>query len=678
MFLGLTNGATLRKRALLKELPPVPVTGWKAPTFFPDLRDAQLVAVDTETKELDFDHGPGWGRKAGHIVGISVAALARDGVSTWKGYFPIRHEAEPWDNMEVQPVLRWAKDMLEAPTNKTGANLLYDVGWLGEEGINVGGRLYDVQFAEALLDESAHTRLDVLAHKYLRSNKSSAEMYYWQSKAFGGAANGNQRANIYRTPPSLVGYYAEDDAALPLGILPMQWAKLHAEDLLPLYEMECRLIRLLIKMRRQGVAIDLPYAEQLYTQLGGDLKQLHEQFNYKYGRYTNYNASADLAKTFDSIGVKYPKTETGNASFVKDWLTGLEHPIGKEIIALRELEKLKNTFVRGYLLESNVEGRLHCQFHPLRKSKGEGGKDTNGAKTGRLSSSDPNLQNIPIRSKTGKKIRRAFVKFRGHRQWRKYDYSQIEYRFLAHFAVDNGDGSADALRANYLNDPNCDYHDIVYYRACPFMGWDATDDALKKDKRRPIKNTNFGLLYGQGQGKLGRTMNFTPEQARDFFTAYHSAAPYVKPTMEMCGKEVDDYGFVRTILGRRTRFNLWTPFNWQGEDATPLAYEAALARYGSNIERAYRYRAVNYKFQGSAADMMKVALDKCDQAGVFDVIGVPLLTVHDELDFSDPDDTPIVNEAFDYMQHIMETAIPLRVPVRADPDTGPNWGELGD
>lgn len=679
-FLNLDPGIK-RKEAVLKELPPIPRTGWKPPAYFPDLRNATLISVDTETKDLGLlEHGPGWGRKQGHIVGLSLAAVASNG-EKWQGYFPIRHEVNPWENCSAANVLAWAKDMLETDIPKTGANLMYDLGWLAEEGINPRGPLYDVQYAEALLDEQGTTNLEYLGWKYLSRGKSSQAMYDWQARAYGGAPTGKQRKNIYRTPPSLVGFYGEEDAGMPLDILPMQWALLAEQGLVDLYIMECKLTRLLIKMRQTGVRVDVGYAEQLYSELGGNIAELEAKFAHAYGKRANFNSAAQLGPLFEAQGIKVPRTETGQYSIQKVWLEGLkdEAPIAADVLQLREYDKLQSTFVRGYILEGNVNGRLHCSFNPLRTDKGGGEAGSQGAKTGRFSSSDPNLQNIPVRSKVGKRLRKAFVSDYSHVAWRKYDYSQIEYRMLAHFAVDNGDGSADKLRASYINDPETDYHDYVYYAACPYMGWDINDAELKAFKRRPIKNTNFGLLYGQGQGKLARTMNFTPEQARNFFNAYHEAAPYVKPTMGACADEVHMRGYVTTILGRRTRFDLWQPFTWdRGEDLPdPLRYEAALQQWGSNIKRAYDYRAVNYKFQGSAADMMKAAMVQIDDAGVFDVIGVPKLTVHDELDFSQIDNSPIQLEAYRHMQHIMENAIPLRVPVRADPDIGPNWGECG-
>lgn len=673
-----------RKAVNLRQLPPWPATGWKPlqPHEWPDIRGADLIAVDLETKETQFDKGPGWARDRGHIIGVALAAMSSRTNERVGFYLPIRHEVEGELNLPVENVLNYTRAMLETSVPKTGANMLYDIGWLGEENINPGGPLYDVQFAEALLDEQGATALDWLGEKYLGHGKTTSQLYAWLSRAYGGAAGGKQRANLYRSPPSLAGPYATEDALMPLDILPLQWAEMSLQNLLPLYEMECRLIRVLIKMRREGVSIDLPYVERLYSDLGGDIEKLHQQFAYRWGRRCNMSSGGDIAAVFDAHGIPYMRTAptagapNGNPSFKKDWLAHNEHPICKEIVAIRELEKLRSTFVRSYLLESNVNGKVFCQFHPLRTSKQGGGDDTNGAKTGRFASSDPNLQNIPVRTEAGKKIRRAFIPDRGHACWRKYDYSQIEYRFLAHYAVDAGDGSADKLRASYANDPNVDYHDYVYDQACPYMGWDATDKALRKDKRRPIKNTNFGLLYGQGQGRLARTMGFTPEQARTFFTAYHDAAPYVKPTMQACADEIHQFGFITTILGRRTRFNEWVPFNWRDEeDAKPLPFEEAIRIYGSNIERANVYRGVNYKFQGSAADQMKRGIDLCEQSGVFDYTGYPRLTVHDELDFSLRDKSPATLEAFRFMQHTMENAIALRIPVRMDPEEGSNWAD---
>lgn len=679
-----------RKKARLREPPPIPAScaNWRPPQYFPNLSDAAVIGFDVETKETDFSHGPGWARGRGHIVGFSLAARDRSG-NQGKWYFPIRHEMETEWNLDPANSLAYLKATLETPNiPKVGANLLYDMGWLTEENIFVEGELHDVQFAEALLDEQGEVNLEWLGSKYLGEGKNSAEMYQWLAGTYGGNVSGEQRANIYRAPPRIVGRYGEDDADLPLRILDRQWGLMHSEGLLDLYRMECDLIYLLIRMRRAGVSINVQAAEQLYADLGITIKELYDKLAHDFGYRVESVDSGHLAPLFDHVGVQYPRTSptkpypNGKPSFTKEWLKVLEHPLGEAINDIREHEKIRSTFVRSYLLESNVDGKLYCQFHPLRGDEG-------GTKTGRFSSSDPNLQNIPVRTKLGKKIRKLFIPDAGHLRWKKYDYSQIEYRMLANFAVDGsnldvrrvlefwqnehgvyewgGDGHADLLRNTYIADPKTDYHDVVQTNVKNITGM--------LIERKPIKNINFGLLYGQSEKGLAYKAGFTPEQSKGVFGAYHQGAPYVKPTMAAVGLEVQTFGFVRTVLGRRTRFNMWEP-SGRGEYGTPYPYDRAIREYGHRIRRAFEYRGVNYKLQGSAADVMKRAMLAAHKSGVFDVLGVPRLTVHDELDFSEIEDTPIMREAWDYLTYTLENSTPLRIPVVVDHGTGPTWGDV--
>lgn len=674
----------MKKAAPIKALPPVPQTGWRPPTEFPDLRGATVIAIDTETKDPELlDYGPGWGRNRGHIIGFSMCAEFGNG-QRWIGYVPIRHEfpGENHLNCNVANSLAWLKAMMETPIPKVLTNGIYDVGWLAQEGIYIQGELYDVQYAEALLDERGETNLDWLATKYLGRGKDTNILYEFLAKAYGGKPNESQKANFYRAPPSLVGHYGEDDAWMPLDILRHQWPLLQEQGLIELFKMECGLIRLLVKMRMQGVRVDRKFAEELYVEFDVELAKERKKFFEQFGVHVNVNSPDDLAKVFALQGVAFPRTEGGAPSFTKDWLKNLEHPLGKAVNQQREYLKLQSTFIKGYLLDSSVNDLVHCSFHPLRGAFG-------GTITGRFASSSPNLQNIPKRSKIGKRIRNAFIPHLGHAWWEKNDYSQIEYRMLAHFACDDGDMSADALRQSYIDDPDTDYHNKVYAAVCAVMGWDYNDVATRTQYRPYVKNTNFGLLYGQGIRKLMATMGFTKEQADNFFAGYHAAAPYVKPTMKMCEDEVHQFGYVRTILGRRTHFDLWEPLNrdFTEESRQAVRFEIALERWGSAVKRAYGYRAVNYKLQGSAADMMKIAMYECDRQGVFDVTGVPVLTVHDELDFSVIDESPMRNEAHRHMVHIMEHALPCRVPIRVDgygkltadgkqANRGVNWGAI--
>lgn len=673
MFFPDDIALTKKKSTSIKTPPPTPDTGWLPPTDYPNLSAATVIGFDVETKETDFDAGPGWARGQGHIVGFSLSAQDAVG-NRGKWYFPVRHEVESHLNLDPTTSFRWAKDILENPyTHKVGANILYDIGWLTEENIFVQGELYDVQFAEALLHEDGEVNLDYLGSKYAHKGKTTDLLYSWCASAYGGAVSGKQRANIYRASPRLVGYYGEDDADLPIDIMNKQAPLLHREGLWDVFRMECDLIPLLIKMRLTGVRVDLDRAEQLQAELTLDIQRLQQEMYQMTGFWVNIAASSDLAKAFNTLGIPFKHTAKGQPSFTKEFLNSVEHPFGELIRSTREHIKIRDTFIKSYILNKNYNGRLHCSFHPLRADEG-------GTRSGRFSSSDPNLQNIPARSNLGKKVRTVFVPDEGHVAWQKSDYSQIEYRLLAHFAVGQG---SDALRAEYNNDPRTDYHDNTFYRLCPFMGWNPEDDAVRKNFRKPVKNINFGLLYGMGLKKLSRALmeyfsgTLSKEQIKELFNAYHEANPYVKATMNAVADFAQINGYVCTVMGRRSRFNLWEKNGSFGEERSfALPYHAALDAYGSDIVRSQTHKAINRVLQGSAADMIKAGMLNCYKSGVFDVIGVPKLQVHDELDFSVQDYSPQHEEAYSEMQRTMENAIPLRIPVLVDSGRGANWGEI--
>lgn len=633
-----------------RSMPPIPDTGWKAPKFLPDLSEAKVISIDCETKDpYLLTKGPGWARGEGHIVGVSIGT--DDG---YRAYFPIRHEVEPEDNWPPEVILGWLKTALANPKQpKVGANLLYDLGWLKQEGVEVSGELVDVQFAEALLDETAATALEAMGQKYLGEGKESNLLYQWLSDFYGGAANGKQRANIYRSPPRLAGPYAESDADLPLRLAKKLYPLLLAEGLYDLFILECGLIRLLLEMRFAGVTVDIPAAEQLREALAEREALEVEKLKYLVGFKIDINAAASLAKAFDKFNLPYNKTEKGSPSFTKGFLQGVDHPIGAHINEIRKLAKLRGTFVESYILNSHINGKVYGQFHPLRG-------DAGGTVSGRYSSSTPNLQNLPSRDdELAPMVRGIFIPDGGHVQWRKYDYSQIEYRFLAHYAT--GDG-AETVRDLFNSDPNTDYHEVVRN-----LIHEKTGQLLG---RKPTKTINFGLIYGMGIDKLSKDLKLSFREGKKLSKAYHTGAPFVQHTMDACSTEAENSGVITTILGRKSRFNLWEPTNYQ--KGVPLPYEQA-SMYYREIQRAYTYRALNRRLQGSAADLLKVACLECWNDGVFAATGVPRLTVHDELDFSDPGGK---DEAFREMKHIMETAIKLRVPVKSECDIGPNWGNL--
>lgn len=668
--------------------PPIPNTGWQRPREYPNLFNVDVISLDLEIWDPEFDDfGPGWARGKGHIVGISIGT--KDG-KRW--YFPIRHTIEPEWNLDVAHTLSWLRDVLASKNLRAivGANLIYDLGWLAQEGVyDYWDRtrkieLVDVQFAEALLDETSLVRLDILAFKYLGERKTTEVVYKWCADFYGGKPDGSQRANLWRAPPRLVGPYAEGDADLPLRIAPYLYARLAAEGLVDIFRMECRLIPLLIAMRIAGVSVDLKKAEEVRGKL--IVRAITEQakINSIAGTEVNINSSDQLSKLFDKLGIAYPRTDpskghlNGQPSFTKAYLEKLQHPIGQNIREVRRLEKLGNVFIGSYILDANVKGKIHGSYHPLRSEE-------YGTKVGRFSASHPNLTNVPIRDEElGHLIRSMFIPDEGHRRWRKFDFSQIQYRSLVHWA--EGPGS-DEARKRYNDYPDTDYHKWVQELVEKVFGI--------KLPRRPIKNINFGLSFGMGIDKLladlmhyalteihtAKDANMvaaleslaTETGAKQFLDVYHKGVPFAKPTIQGFSKRAGETGFLRSILGRKSRFDLWEPAKWSQEHFPALPYQTALQVYG-RIRRAMTHKALNRQLQMDEADIMKMSLLTAWDTGVYDVVGPPRLIVHDEFDHSEFDG-PNVEEGFAEFKRIAETVVKLRVPILVEEEKAANWGE---
>lgn len=641
-----------------RPMPKIPPSKWEPPKSLPDLSDAVCIALDTETYDPGLKKfGPGWARKAGHVVGVSIAAVNKAGYSgCW--YFPVRHETMTEHNLNPAEVFAWLNKVLaNDKVPKIGANLQYDYGWLRHEGVEVQGELIDVQYAEALLDEAAPVALEDLGQKYLGMGKESPELYQWLADWFGGNPTPDQRKWIYKAPPCLVGPYAESDADLPLKLGKVLWPLLVKERLVDLFSMECRLIRLMVDMRWQGVSVDVDKAERLKDTLTERADAIQKELNRKVGFDVNVNAAESLAAAFTELGLPFKKTTKGNPSFTKQFLESVEHPVGDLIREIRKCEKLKGTFVESYILDSAIDGKVYGSFHQLR---GEGG----GTRSGRFSSSAPNLQNIPSRDEElAPLIRGLFIPDKGHVAWRKYDYSQIEYRLLLQFAVGQ---AGEEIRAYFRKHPKTDYH--VYAQEIVKQATGILID------RKPIKNINFGLIYGMGVPTLAASLKMPVPEAKRLMEAYFKGVPFAKPTMDAAMQHAQKLGVIETIMGRKSRFDLWEPSSWQ-DQRPALPYKKAIQIYGGNIQRAYTHKALNRKLQGSAADLMKMAMLRCYEDGVFDHIGVPRLTVHDELDFSDFGG---VDDGYLEMKRIMETALPLDVPILADGEIGPDWGHVKD
>ena len=634
---------------------PIPETDWKPITQYPmHFLNAARIAYDVETRETDFEHGAGWGRGLGYVVGVSLAAEFHDG-HIESCYLPIAHDLQKEYNLPQDDVIHALKTILGSNIPKVGANLIYDYGWLSEMGIYPQGIHLDVQFAEALFSNDGIVELEHLGRKYCNEGKDTDLLYDWITTTFPRTAKAKLRQHIWQAPTTLVAYYAEQDAALPLKILKKQWQLLYEQGLVDVFMMECATIPLLVKMRRAGATVDIDKTVQLREQLTKDMSSMRDNLLKDYGFAGSVDSGRDIAKICDSLGLIYPRTMDGAPSFTKDWLKIQEHPFLSSIMDLREKNKLTSTFIDGYLLGNSINGKIHCSFHPLRSDEG-------GTRTGRYSSSAPNLQNIPSRSELAKVIRGIFIPDKGHECMFVGDYSQIEYRMLAHFAVGAG---ADDVRMKYNNDPTTDYHKMTIALVKEMVGLDID--------RSHIKAINFGLLYGMTKKKLARQLGLSDAEAEKIFRAYHAAAAYVAATMAEAAAEAEANGYIRTILGRKGYFNDYVPKGSRG--VTPLPFEQALRQWGYQIERTKLYKAINYKIQGSAADGMKKAMHDGYVSGIFDYIGIPRLTVHDELVFSVEERTPSIKEAFREFVHMAETCLPLRVPLKFESDYGATWAE---
>lgn len=639
------GGATIPRRR-----PSIPDTGWKPPQNFPDLSSAKRIAIDVETHDPNLESmGPGCYRGECELVGVSIGT--DDG---WRGYYPIAHADS--SNFDKQAVLSWLKTELgRSNQEKVGANLYYDLDVLGCEGVPVAGIKRDVQIAEPLLDENLYEyNLESLAQRYLGEGKVEDAMVRWARAAFGCPENKVKRY-MKEIPASLAGPYAEGDVDLPLRILDLQERRLEQQGLTALFDLESRLIDPLLRMRQTGAPIDATRAQQVSDVLNSRYKAAIDRMG---GAY--HNDKTYMQKVFDREGVDYPRTGKGNASFRKQWLEHTDHWLCKAVVEARKYEKMRGTFLEGYLGKHNVNGRIHCQFHQLRG-------DQYGTVSGRFSSSNPNLQNIPSRDpELGPLIRSLFIPEAGKRWWKR-DWSQIEYRLIVHFAAARAyEGAREAMQ-RYIDDKSTDFHQVV----ADIVGL----------KRNEAKHINFGIAYGQGAALLAINLGVDIDTAKELLGRVRANAPFITKLNEWCMNEVQREGEILTLMKRRRRFNLWeqrnapSSTNYNDVEAVRLPKAEAEKRWGpQGIRRAGSHKGLNAMIQGSAADIMKKAMVDIWDAGIFDVLPIHL-TVHDELDGSVGDSKEEL-EALAELHHIMEHCVPLSIPLLAEGGIGDSWGAL--
>jgi Mesyanzhinovviridae DNA polymerase len=553
--------------------------------------------------------GPGYIRGDAHITGFSVATDDK----AW--YFPLCHPEDNYHNPEQ--AVRWFKGLMaNKNVDKIFHNAMYDLESLDHAGMPVDGTLRCTMTTEALIDENQRSySLDNVAARYGITGKD--ETLLVETAA---AMRLNPKSEMWKMPARFVGEYAEQDALILPKLLRAQEDHINADNLAKVYDLESRLIPVLYAMRKQGVRVN----EELAVQYGHEWKDKRDRILKVIAHDCGFNvdiwSDKHLVRIYQKFNINVPLTPKGNPSFEGGAMMLTNHPTLVAIAEARKVDKMRRDFIDGYILKYAVRGRLHPQYHSTRK-------DDKGTRSGRLSSSNPNAQQVPARDPVyGPALRKLFLPDHGAR-WGKFDYSSQEPRLTLHFAELLGTTGAKRLADEYRRNPKTDFHSRA--------------SELADIPRRDAKAIGLGLTYGMGKDKTARELGRTREEADPFFEAYNNAFPFLQETAKAATKLAAKRGYIRTILGRRSRFP----------------------------DSDFTYKALNRAVQGSGADFMKSAL-----VNIYEKHSVaPLLTVHDEGDYN------IHDEDFAWeICHEMSTAIPCNIPMVVDPEVGPNWGSLTD
>ena len=604
--------------------------------------EAKLIAIDTETYDPNLKTmGPGGFRKDGHVAGISIATD-----SGYTEYFPIGHEGG--GNLNKTKVISFLLYIYSLKKKLIFANAMYDVEWLysldNRLTLTRDHRVYDVQTIEHLIDENKlKYSLDSLAKFYLRKSKYEVELEQAVLYKFGKRAK--VKENLWRLHANEVSEYAKEDALLTLQIYQKQLDRIKREEIESIVDFESRLIPVLFHMRKKGVRVDVDKAHSLYTELEKKQSEVQTMLNRLGGTEVNVWANASLKEAYDKNSIGYNYTAKGTPSFTASWLETQMDDVSQSILKVRKLDKIRNTFVKNMIIDKASNGRIYCGFNPM------------GTVTGRFSSSYPNLQQVPARDpELGPMIRSLFLPEEDC-EWVCADYSQQEPRVLVHYASLKEMDTAIKVKDEFNKNDKTDFHQMVADMA--------------SIPRKQAKTINLGLFYGMGNKKLAAELGLDNDQAYELFNKYHDKVPFVKEMSRQVSNVASSRGYIKTLLGRKRRFDKWEPRDSWGERAYSLS-EAHAQYPKQELKRAYTHTALNALIQGSSADITKAAMVKIYEDGLLDEIDLKL-TVHDELDFSVE---PLKQKCFDESLQIMKTCVDLKVPLKVDVEKGLNWGTI--
>ncbi len=575
---------------------------------------AGAFAFDTETTSLD--------PMSAQLVGISLSPAPAEAY-----YIPVGHTGlEPIGQLPLEEVIEHLKSPLEdAKLAKLAHNGKYDMAMLAEYGVGVQNLTFDTMVAAYLLGEKS------MGLKNLAFSKLAIEMTPISDLIGSGA----KTVPMSQVEIARAAGYACADADMTLRLAAIFEPELRQQGLWRLFaEVELPLVPVLMAMERNGVALDGDLLKRMSERLGEQLVKVEKEIYDNVGHQFNINSPQQLSTVlFEELKLAPARKTKGGYSTgasVLEELLGI-HPIIELILDYRQLSKIKSTYIDALPSLINPKtGRVHTSFNQTRTA------------TGRLSSSEPNLQNIPVRGELGKEVRQAFIAPPGSHLLAA-DYSQIDLRCLAHLSQDK------SLLAAFRHD-----EDIHSATAAQVFGVDPSK--VTPDMRRVAKTVNFGVIYGMSDYGLEQATGLSREEAAGFITAYFEKYPGVKQYLESTKEKARKEGYVQTILGRRRSIPEINSQNRQ-------------------VREAAERMAINMPVQGTSADIIKVAMVNLAREIAKRRLGSKMiLQVHDELIFEVPQEER--EEMQRLAPELMSTAMTLSVPLKVAIKSGQNWGEL--
>ncbi len=580
---------------------------------------SSLIAFDTETTALD--------PLQAELVGLSLAVKEGEGY-----YIPLGHKGEQ-PQLKVSEVIEALTPALTNPSiEKAGHNIKYDALVLARYGLRVSPLSFDTMIAEWLTNPASRDLgLKDLAGTLLGIRMTRIEELI---------GRGKNQLTMDEVPIAAAAPYAAADAEVTLRLIPLLKEKMQKTNSTGIFNtIEMPLVPVLLKMEQEGISLDIDFFKRFSAEIGERLRLIEDEVHQAVGHAFNLNSTQQLSKVlFEDLKLEPPdrnkRTSSGHFSTsaaVLDELKG-HHVVVDLLLEYRELSKLKSTYLDALPQQINPrDNRVHTSFNQT------------GSVTGRLASSDPNLQNIPTRTETGRQVRLGFIAAPGHRLL-SVDYSQIELRIVAHMSGD--EAMLKAFR---------DGQDIHATTAAAI--YDLPLEQVTKEQRRHAKAINFGLIYGMSAFGLSRSTDLTLGEAENFVRDYFEHFPGVKKYLDQIRVLAARQGYVETMLGRRRYFpNLANPLNQM-------------------MRNREEREAINAPIQGTAADIMKIAMIRVQRALEESASRARMiLQVHDELVLEVPENEIALTSQL--VRGIMEAAYKLDIPLLTEARSGVNWGSM--